>query len=294
MTIFEQSQLDVRSNNNLLINGDFTVWQRGTSFVQSGEVYTADRVKVQSSIADWEAHQIGGEWNNGLIGKKWMQRIRGTGSYENTIFSVEDGANLYKGKTLTFTVRGKFSQGVIYPVRVRRSATGSGGDSVIAGSFVGGDSIDQNHSFTFTLPNSYDKTKVNLLVQVEHLNESDKAISHFYDVKLELGSVSTAFIRNDPATNIAQCQRYYFKDEASFANTVYAHPLSSIAQYWGLLRQWPVRMRKVPTIDYKISGFSSAKPQVSAISVDSAYLQWGNTTANTYGGIQSLTADAEL
>ena len=204
-----KTAIEHKSNPNLLINGDFSIWQRGTSFVQSSEIYTADRVKVQSSVADWEAHQIGGDWNNGMVGKTWMQRIRGTGIYENTIFSVEHGANLYKGKTLTFTVRGKFETGIVYTIQVRRSGSGSGGTPLVNTTFTGTNSLDQTHSFTFALADTYDGGLPHLLVQVEHANEPNNAISHFYDVKLELGSVATPFVPDSPTTNLAKCQRYY-------------------------------------------------------------------------------------
>tara|TARA_Y100001956_G_scaffold70858_1_gene75177 strand:- start:659 stop:1093 length:435 start_codon:yes stop_codon:yes gene_type:complete len=52
--IFEQSQLALRSNPNLFINGDFSVWQRGTTFSNIGGQYTADRwyITALSDITD--------------------------------------------------------------------------------------------------------------------------------------------------------------------------------------------------------------------------------------------------
>lgn len=232
-------------NPNLLVNGDFSVWQRGTSFVQSGETYTADRVKVQSSVADWEAHQIEGNWNDGMVGKPWMQRIRGTGTYENTVFSVENGANLYKGKTLTFTVRGKFEAGIVYTIQVRRSSTGTGGTPLMNTTFIGINSQDQTHTFTFTLADEYDDTLAHLLVQVEHVNEPNNTISHFYDVKLELGTVSTPFIYDDPATNRAKCERYYYKAPAT-GYPLYAHQINTSARQ--AFYSFPTTMRVNPTM----------------------------------------------
>lgn len=290
------AQAGLLPNPNLLINPNFQVWQRGQSFAQLGMTYTCDRVLVHGAIGDWEAHRIGGDWNDGLVGHAWLQRIRGTGEYENTIFSVDTGMNKYKGKTLTFTIRGSFNVGVSYKIGVRRSGTGFGGSEIHSTTFTGEESADETHSFTFTLTDEFQTTEPHLIIQIEHANEAPGEITHFYDVKLEYGSVATDILFECDTETLAKCLRFYYVDPMG-NNARYAHSLSDVHQYWALQHSWPVQMRNVPEVSYTLSGFfDEADIQNQTATAGGIYIQFGGagTSSGDYGGTLNMNANAEL
>jgi len=290
MNILNKSQ-QVIINPNLLINADFSEWQRGTSFAGTNYAYTADRVQVESSTSDWQCNRIGADWNNGIIGKEFMQRVRGTGSYENTIFSVENGVNHLKGKTLTFTVSGGFEDGVTYPIQVRKSSKGFSGSVITEGSFVGKGELIQEASFTFTLPNIYDATNKHLIVQIQHQNETKGHSTHLYHVKLEKGSFSTELVPDDPAINLSKCQRYYFK--SNHRRYAVALQLNSVPWSKGEISiDLPTIMRKEPVVIWTPAN-TTTLTEGNAFH-DQVRIEANSSVPNSVAHITNVTADAEL
>ena len=116
----------------------------------------------------------------------------------------------------------------------------------------------------------------------------------FSNLKLELNDVATPFIPDDPATNLAKCQRYYFRHELSFSSVLYAAPLGD-ARYQVLVIEFPVSMRAQPTTDWTLSGsgVDSIRP-IGNPTKTGYHLQWNNVPSGAYAGISKLTIDAEL
>ncbi|MFM2589463.1 hypothetical protein [Vibrio sp. TBV020] len=73
-------------------------------------------------------------------------------------------------------------------------------------------------------------------------------------MKLELGSVATPFVPDDPATNLAKCQRYYIRMDANdYADALYVG-LSALnnAGHWTQIC-FPVTMRTQPDVSSDVS-----------------------------------------
>jgi len=206
----EQNTKDIQKipGKNLLINGDFSVWQRGASF--TGYVYGSDR---------W----VGG--TNAVTSKQWSEdygtvcRVRATSNPSaavlqqavellNTGFGVAYSP-FQKETTYTITVRGD-SGGVLVTPNVRW-AEGTATASVPASSstFTPKALVSTGTTWSFTMNSDLDSATHKCMVLYFALGTINQDVD-FYDVKLEHGDVATPFVADDPATNLAKCQRYFF------------------------------------------------------------------------------------
>ncbi|MFB8832110.1 hypothetical protein ACE0DR_28670 [Azotobacter sp. CWF10] len=97
---------------NIVINGDFRYWQRGTSFVgMTNGAYTADRfipVMVGDTIDRLRAeHQLGDPTN--LFNARYFMRcsvgqVAGNGNLATLQYRIENGVRLLAGKTVTVSM----------------------------------------------------------------------------------------------------------------------------------------------------------------------------------------------
>lgn len=201
------------ANPNLFINGDFSVWQRGTSHVgitSGSSLYTADRwlCAVDSGSVDvtigygYEA----GEQTNGCY-------ILGSNAVGARINQRVEAAYLraaeYKAVTLSLWV---FSTVDVDLQWSPRSPVSEDDWSIVYshGDFLLG-SVPANLwtklSFTLDLTS---KVTTGFGGNITVLGTLNGGVT-FSRVKLELGDVATPFVPDDPATNLAKCQRYYQK-----------------------------------------------------------------------------------
>jgi len=173
------------SNPNLLINGDFQVWQRGTSFTTPVEAYTADR---------WKA---------------WCQavsKLSGNGirvSFSNAWQYIQQTLNDYyieAGEKLTISARIKSS--IARPINVYLYS---------GATYIGHLAMDATTSYavssaTITIPS--DISSITILCQNTTTLSSDVDIKH---IKLERGSIATPYYPRTFAEEYAMCKRYYEK-----------------------------------------------------------------------------------
>ena len=170
------------SNANLLINGDFTINQRGKT-TYTGTGYTVDRWKNSNSYCLTTIIDGGISFSaNG--GTAYIYQ------------DVENAFNLYKGKTLTFSVK---INGVIYvasgtvpttlgtsTVRVCKTLNITGGSAI----------------------NLWLRTDGMLRAQVGVLDGYTFDIEY---IKVEFGAIATPFYPRPYAEELLLCQRYYEK-----------------------------------------------------------------------------------
>lgn len=161
------------SNPNLLINGDFQVWQRGESF---------DNTMIKSSYVVYTADR----W--------WTY-------YEGNSFTVRKGANgglvISKGQSIFQTLETKLEVGETYTLSAKVN------DEILTYTFVGGEYNDWNvtpNGLQYRTWGEYDC--IHVLGDVS----SERTI---YWVKLEKGSLATPFVPRLYAEELAMCERYY-------------------------------------------------------------------------------------
>ena len=201
------SNISQLSNPNLLINGDFQLWQRGTSFnFTDGINYTADRWNHNYQIASYSRVN-----NTSQAPCKYAIRVVNNAT-NNEGYAIlkqpfeETLMNSIKGKevTLSFYVRGQSS--------VRLNAN------------IGKNISLDYPEFNIELTSEWKRvSKVlcsnecnNLTIQLRGAEGSSK--DDWFEVtgvKLELGSVATPFIPRQYSEELDLCLRYYCRSKIS-------------------------------------------------------------------------------
>ena len=215
------------SNPNLLINGDFQVWQRGTEFTNP-RGYTADRW-----FLDGDTSPTAKKTENGITIATGV-----VGTWSNFYYTFEDNIfNKLVGKKLTLTFKtststndvalvwcnGQNSEGYeVYHVREQGFANGT----------------QDTFSVTFEVKQKTTKNQVGIQLK------SDKAgrTIELMWVKLELGEKTTPIIPRNYGEELALCQRYY--------QTHTPGGVANATNCLAIMSRLPVIMRINPTISY--------------------------------------------
>ena len=317
-----------RAGRNLLINGDFRVWQRGSTFA-GADKYTADRWKVDGndfSITTQSQTSTAPPLNG--VGKLLRLTIGSLGATDipirQTLESIDSYALAGKEVTLSAYVRvtGGCLSDVTMTVRTGTGideeypATGATDHSKgFANAEVAGDYFTRIQS-TVTIP----QNATQVAVAIRHANNISP-IGGFLDiamVQLEVGGVATPFDHRPVGLELALCQRYFCKSYAqdNTPATVVdgGYLLHNISSTWmaGHERSgetFPVNMRTVPTVHLysantgtidKWDKSGTNNINIGSIGVSSVRFRLKNDTgadiglpasAHVYG---HYTADAEL
>lgn len=224
---------------NIVINGDFRYWQRGTSFVgMTNGAYTADRfipVMVGDTIDCLRAeHQLGDPTN--LFNARYFMRcsvgqVAGNGNLATLQYRIENGVRLLAGKTVTVSMLVRASSATKMGIEFEMTfGTGGSpspsiyGNSKLVTGITGG---WQRISKTFTLADIPGKTfgtttegYLSLILWLDAGSSWDARSAgvgrqagdfQFSNIQIEVGSVATDFEQRNDAIELVLCQRYYEK-----------------------------------------------------------------------------------
>jgi hypothetical protein len=257
------------SNRNILINGGFSVWQRGTSgagYVSSGG-FVADRWQGirGAAAAGMTMYQITGT-STEIPNNQFVMRLQRDSG--NT--STQDIRLFYSAETLD-SMR-LVGQSVTISFYVRKGSDYSGGDvtaTVYSGTgtdqnlgiagFTGSTAVATATRTSATLTTGFTRVSATGTVAtsakqlgliISYTPTGTAGANDFIDiwgVQLEAGAVATPFEFEDYGTTLAKCQRYYYlfstgqdKDAAlGFYNSATAMILPIF---------FPVQMRSAPTL----------------------------------------------
>lgn len=179
-----------QSNPNLLVNGSFTIWQRGTKFENiTRKIFTADRtfIGIRSK------------------GKCSVTKLQGLtcGFIEDSDFIAEQSLSMedidLRGRDVTFSFLG------MHPTEMTLSiyySDGSGGWKKLASSTTTNNNLG---SVTATIPLS--AKLVNLELTANDLKSGDAVNMKYW--KLELGDTATPIVPTSYTDEIYKCMRYY-------------------------------------------------------------------------------------
>ena len=218
------------ANPNLLINGEFQVWQRGEDLPGlSGGQYFADRWKMNCYGTVHAARTA-------IEGRNAVQFDIGTDKVWCGISqSIEDKANYHSGRTVCVTIYSP-NPDTIQSAIIETSS----GNSLLENAVWSADSI----TGTITIA-PFTSGLMNLWIYFD----VSKQFPSIYAVKMEEGRIATPLSPRTYAEELAMCQRYY---ETNLGNAYPQHLGSAIGTpTTGILAaglMWKVKKRAVPAV----------------------------------------------
>ena len=252
---------------NAIINGNFDIWQRGTSFSNPGTgAYTADRWMPTyngtgaTRTLSRQAFTLG---QTDVPGEptyffRFAQSVAGSGGTFNTINQRMEGVRTFAGQQVTLSFWAKASASLTLTNIALQQYFGAGGSpsstvsSIIVASPVIGTSWTK-YSYTFTVPSISGKTlgsDNNDFMEVFWNFPANTTFTFdIAQVQLEAGPVATPFERRSIGTELALCQRYYERyDTAQIGRVNIATCANMGSTTTTGPFTWVVTKRAVPTI----------------------------------------------
>jgi len=247
----EQFNLIGAGRKNLVINGGFDVWQRGTSWASVTSGYYADRWNVVRS------HTVGVDRVScDLDGFKYAHRTTNVTAGVPTLYhNVENTGQFYEGQTLTlsFWLRASEVQ------RLRSGRTYDGSTFVTNYHSFYTSTEWKYYSFTITPTSDWAGTETFFGVQVFASDGVDMSAGSWIEVtgvQLELGKVATPFEHRSYGEELALCQRYYYKISSEVGGNRAVIGTGSTYQNDGNFYvpvRFPVTMRSAPTVTNSVA-----------------------------------------
>jgi hypothetical protein len=210
----------IAGGRNMVVNGAFSVWQRGTSFSSpANATFTADRWFMYydgtGATRTISQQTFTGDNPTGLNVSNYMRvafTVAGTGSTTNGIFSKTEDVRKLNGQTVTLSFYGKADASRNMNWQTYQEF-GTGGSSAVLANSQGFTftSSWQRFSVTFTMPSVSGKT-ITSNSSISFIVTFPPNATGTFDitgVQLEAGAVATPFEFEDFSTTLDKCQRYY-------------------------------------------------------------------------------------
>jgi hypothetical protein len=265
------------AGKNKIINGDFGIWQRGTTFTNpANNAYTSDRWLVDYGAAIPTSNSI--TQQSFTAGTAPVAGYEGTFFLRNTITTlgtcnrisvmhrIED-VRTFANQTVTLSFYAKADSTRTLSGFIQQNF-GSGGSATVSTSFsIGADVTTAWTRFTATIviPSISGKTigagsYLQLRLDPQAVNG---CVMDFWGVQIEAGSVATAFqtATGTVQGELAACQRYYYRNTGTSLFSYFSGGAASSTTAASVLFNMPVQMRVKPTsLDYgnvRLSDFVS-------------------------------------
>ncbi len=227
---------------NLIINGGFDVWQRGTSLT-SGTAFLADR--WINSVSETQSRQTFTVGQTDVPGNPiyYHRSSGGALTFYDTSQRIED-VRLTAGREVTLSYWAKASSAVVnYIYTTQIFGTGGSGALGIERGTANITTSWAKYTHTFTVASITGKTVGAgscLRVYAKRTNAANILVD-IANVQLELGSVATDFEHRSYGEELALCQRYYATGKArlTFNGTSGRYSFRTLGQH---------NMRTNPTV----------------------------------------------
>jgi hypothetical protein len=259
-TAQEARDLVGAGRKNLIINGGFDVWQRGTSFLSNNTIrYTADRWQVygvSTSVLDITRQTFSPGQTEVEGNPQYYIRLDNTPDADTTwleLFQRIEDVTYFSNisVTLSFWIKSNrnFSGKNYFTFQQN---FGSGGSSSVStsSSYFDISTSWEKKTLTVTLPSISGKTiGTGSYLEIHLLQTSGVQADTFYDiaqVQLEVGRNATEFEHRSYGEELALCQRYFWiVPNARWLNGYKRHD-SQV--YFQLDTPVPMRTSPTPTI----------------------------------------------
>jgi hypothetical protein len=296
---------------NAIINGNFDIWQRGTSFASptSGD-YTADRWEVafdntgatrtlsRQSFALGQA-DVPGEPTYFM---RFDQSVAGSGGTFTQLAQRIESVRTFAGQQVTISFWAKAAASTTMPSVVLQQLFGSGGlpsglTSTTAGSSLALTTTWQKFSYQVNIPSISGKTlgtdNNDALIAVFFMPLNATFTIDIAQVQVEPGPVATVFERRPIGLELALCQRYYCETRAAARFYSAINSQANENQVY-----WPAEMRGTPTTTISTGG---TRQNIASVSLESPS-KYGSRfvivatylTVDTFAINEIITASAEL
>jgi hypothetical protein len=244
------------AGKNKIINGDFGIWQRGTSFAPSaaGFYYTADRwvtynFATSTTTVSQQAFTAGTAPVTGYESQYFL-RINSTNTQAYIEQRIED-VRTFANSTVTLSFWAKSASAQTLSGFKIYQAFGSGGSANvdINGTAPSITTSWARYSATFTIPSISGKTiGAGSSLTVAFGGVINNALD-IWGVQVEDGSVATAF---QTATGtlqgeLAACQRYYYRQTVGTTYGYLAFGMATSTTNGKIQIPLPVPLRIIPT-----------------------------------------------
>jgi hypothetical protein len=273
------------AGKNKIINGDFGVWQRGTTFnsIAGTNIFTADRffsnrdgtgatVNVtQQTFAPGTAPVAGYE---GTYFFQFAQTVAGTGQTYNNILcqSIED-VRAFAGQTVTVSFWAKADATRNLAINLfQYFGTSGSGYAYFENAIRSVTTAWQRFTFTVAVPSIAGKTiGAGSYIQLALQSQSNNATQtwNIWGVQIETGTLATPFTTATGTIQgeLAACQRYYYRQGGDALYQRYAQGQFTSTTAFQIYQQLPVTMRVTPTsIEYATLTTYNAVPGLIATS----------------------------
>ena len=292
------SSVAYTAGKNKIINGDFGIWQRGTSFTNPTDTnYLADRYQYfadgsgKTVTVSRQTFTPGTAPVAGYEGQYFLriaQTVAGTGATYNALITKMENVQTFAGQKVTFSFWAKASTARTLPSINIFQDFGSGGSSRVSLTLASSVSLTTSwtrFSYTTTLGSLTGKTIGTSSYLGIEMNSPLNSVQDidFWGWQLEQGSTATAF---QTATGtiqgeLAACQRYYVRYNAEAAYTQFgtATPATSGTTVY-VAFPLAVPMRVAPTVLDYIASYASLRVQDGTNFTQVTGLSINNSTSN--------------
>ena len=252
------------AGKNKIINGDFGVWQRGTSFTTPNG-YTADRWKAFGATSDVYSQQTftpGTAPVTGYEGTFFYQVATSATSADRYWWQPIEDVRTFANQTMTLSFWAKVSSGTATLKTYVSQNFGSGGSAEV-------NSAQQTNNLTttwtrftntFVVPSISGKTiGTSSYLAPVFITNATSTTYQIWGVQAEAGSVATPFTTATGTIQgeLAACQRYFSKSYntdvapatvTDVGATFYKTAFTDSFQTWMVF--FPVQMRSTPTLTF--------------------------------------------
>ena len=280
-----------------IINGNFDVWQRGTSVAMTAaDAYTADRWYCETATAGTDK-TVSREDGTGVNGSYYCARVKMVSDVDELLtFSqaLESQDSIkFRGKklTLSFYARGGAEFVADNATLVCKIVIGKGTDQKVLAFTTSADGVSSNKTLTtdwqaFSITTSAaiasDITQVGVSFAFTHAG-SGTTTNYFELTQVQLcaGDVALPFMAKSYEKELSACERYcqaYVSSAgAQHQNVGVAYSTTAAYYIWKLKKQ----MRTAPTLtvtgtDYQLHDFVNAAIDCTNVALDNANLQSEN------------------
>ena len=312
-------------SKNVLINGNFDIWQRGTSQTSNG--YGSDDRWINSHSGSTKTHsqqaftpgQTDVPGNPKYFSRTVVSSVAGSGNYALKLQRIE-GVETFSGETATLSFYAKADAAKNVAIELEQyfgtGGTPSSGVTGIGAQQVALTTAWQKFTLNFSVPSISGKslgTDGNDFLGVKFWFDAGSSFdantaslgqqSGTFDiaqVQLEKGSTATEFERRPIGLELSLCQRYFQRYASASANDAFFDLVNTAAIYQAHTHYLATQMRATPTVSTSalstfqvLSNSTTSALSAMAWAGDAKRLYLSLTSSSSLtGGYSSILRDA--